>query len=489
MYVAKGHLTLIKTNFNSQSHLAHKVINVANEVGDLSSSNVVEFSESGLIFSGSNDDYSTDLIFATCTDESAPCMVNDTIIGGNHGMPCAINVYCENHNKTIKDVGAIYKDENGVKFVLVKVLDSSRLVFVSKNATDKCFSSEFTKKITGVLTYEENGNDTKEVKLLTQYCGFLYRSNRYLKKDLTVYKNGEKINSFGGAKDCDLVKITEEYLVINPASCVNELAEKRPKDGYQGIIDISNFGSALIDYKVNHLVHSDGTIVVEFNHKKLQDFTWKSQMGIMSQTKFNVYGGGVYRYIPKTKPLFDDEGVYDLTKPSPIYPLTDKLLPKRLELKSEFWKDKNSPPDRVVEYFKDKDGNDKLCYACGYLPLFDCEPKYRAKNVTSAFTVVSSRKVYPNVKDGDFDSVKGVGYKKYFEPIENGISRYVVNYQGKNFIYFDFFKKGKCDYLVNGDIELLEKSDDVEYEIKDGKLVVTSVKDGCSNYATFIEKV
>ena len=211
-------------------------------------------------------------------------------------------------------------------------------------------------------------------------------------------------------------------------------------------------------------------------------------MGFMAQSKRDVYGGGVYRYMPKTKPLVDEDGVYDFTKPSPIYPKSAKLLPKKLNLTKEFWQDPNSPPDRVVDYLRDENGNDKLCFACGYLPIYDCEKSERAKNVKSAFTVVQTRKVYPNVKDGEFDSVKGVAYKKYFEPTKNGISIYSVNYQNKNYIYADLFKKGKCEYQIKGKITLYEKSDDILYQIKDGKLVVESLKEG-SLYATFIEEI
>ena len=488
MFVANGRIALIKAKFNNEYFIAHKLIYTNCEIGDLSSNCPIEFSETGLINATSNDDYSNDIIFATCTDESTACMVNDTIVGGNHGMPCAINIICKNHNKTYKDIGAIYIDENSVPFVLVKVLNGDRLVFVHKNEDERAYSCDYVKKITGTLTYIKNGNDTKSITPLVQACGFLCRSNRYLNKQITAYKNGKEILFIGSAKDCDLVKINEEYLVINPVSCVNELVEKRPKDGYTHHVDIADFGKPMIESKVNYLVNNDGTIVIEFNYKKLSDCFWRTQMGLMCQTKRDVYGGGVYRYIPKTKPLITYDGVFDLTKPSPIYPLTEKLLPKRLDLTKEFWQDKNSPPDRVVEYIRDENGNDKLCFACGYLPIYDCEKSVRLKYAKSAFTVVDSRKIYPIAKDTDFDSVKGVGYKKYFEPTENGISIYSVNYQNKNYIYADFFKKGKCEYQIKGKITLYEKSDDILYQIKDGKLVVESLKEG-SLYATFIEEI
>ncbi len=487
MYVVKGRLTCIKCDFDKQNSIIHKLIYATPEIGDLSANCPVEFSETGLHNVNSSDDYSITL--AKCTDESTPCMITDTVLGGNHGMPCAITVIANNHNKTLKDVGAIYTDENNTPFVLVKVLDDDNLIFVHYNQNERIYKSDYIKEINGTLNYLENGNDTKSVTPLMQSCGFLCRANRYTKKQLKAYKNGQEVLFITSTSDCDLVKIIEEYLVINPVSCVKELVKKRPKSGYTHKIDVSEFGNPIIESKVNYLVQSDGTVVIEFNYERVSQFEWRFQMGFMAQSKSDVYGGGVYRYIPKTKPLVDEDGVYDFTKPSPIYPKSAKLFPKKLDLTKEFWQDKNSPPDRVVDYFKDTNGNDKLCFACGYLPIYDCEKSVRANNINSAFSVVHTRKVYPIVKDGKFDNVKGVAYKKYFIPCENGVSIYSVNYQNKNYIYADFFKQGKCEYDIKGKITLYEKSDDISYEIKDNKLIITSLKNGCSLYATFIEEV
>ncbi len=478
---------LIKTKFNNESEIVHKFTGVRSEVGDLSSNSSVEMKETGLIFSGNNDYYSSDLILGTMTDESAPAFFNDTTLGANHGMPCAITILSKNHNKTIKDVGAIYKDEEGIIFYLVKVLDKNFLVFASKDYSQNKYKFEFVKKVVGKLTYVENGKDTSSIVVENQQSGYLCRSNRYLKKELIAGKDGKEELVVLGKSGCDYAKISEEYLVINPASCVVEIAKNRPKNGYEGIIDIASYGKPLISYKNDYIVQKDGTIIIDFEIKRLDDINWQSQMGIMSQYKKDVYGGGIFRVIPKTKPLIDENGVYDLSTP---YALKGKPFPStKISLTKNFWQDENSPPDRVVDYFKDKNGNDKLCYACGYLPIFDCEISVRAKQVSSAFSIVSSRKVYPTVKDTEMDIVRGVGYKKYFEPVENGISIYSINYENKNYIYADLFKKGSCRYEIKGNIKLLEKSAQIEYRIEKNELIITSNIDGQGQFITFVEEV
>ena len=486
MIVTNG---VVKARFNEEVEIVHKFTNTMPEVGNLSANSPIEMIETGLVFSDNDDMFIPSVVLATCTDEAAPAMVNGTIIGANHGMPCAITILSENHNKTVKDVGAIYKDEQGVLFYLVKVLDDSRLVFVSEDKSQSECSYDFTLKITGNLTYVKNGKNTNLIVVENQQRGYLCRTNRYIKKDVLSCTNGKLEKAISSKGGCDYGVFSEEYLIIDPTSCVKELSEKRPKNGYSGIIDISNFGEPILKFKNDYIIQNDGTILVVFDHKKIKNCKWYNQMGIMSQTKRDVYGGGVYRIIPKTKPLTDEKGTYDFTKQVPLYPLNSNALPKRIELTSEFWQDKNSPPDRVVEYFKDEKGNDRLCYACGYLPLYDCEPNVRAKNTTSAFTVVASRKVYPVVKNGDIDSCKGVGYKKYFEPVENGISIYSINYENKNYIYADFCKSGKCEYEVKGKVTLFEKSSDISYEVIGNKLIINCLKDGTFNFATFIEEL
>ena len=486
MFVSKGNLTLIKTNFNTQSQIVHKFTSASQSVGDLSSNCPIEMSETGLVFSDNIDYYASDLILGTMTDESAPCWLNGTIIGANHGAPYAINVLSFNHNKTIKDVGSIYKDETGVTFTLMRVIDENLLTFLSENKSKDKYSFDFTKKIAGKLIYQSNGNDTSVINIQEQQVVYLCRGIKHVKKEVLAYKDGKWNLVVSTKSGCDKIKLSEEFLVINPDECAKELANKRPKDGYLYQEDIASFGGAMVDYKVDFNILKDGTIIVEFDHKKVQDCLWTTQLGIMSQNKRDVFGGGVYRCIPKTKPLTDENGVYDFSTP---YPLKNKPFPKRIELTKNFWQDENSPPDRVVDYFKDENGNDKLCYACGYLPLYDCQPNVRAKNTTTAFTVVGTRKVYPVVKDGNLDSCKGVGYKKYFEPIENGISLYSINYENKNYIYADFYKKGKCEYEIKGKVTLFEKSSDISYEIKGNKLIINCTKDGLGNYATFIEEI
>lgn len=48
-------------------------------------------------------------------------------------------------------------------------------------------------------------------------------------------------------------------------------------------------------------------------------------------------------------------------------------FPKERKMTRDHWQDNGLPNDRVVDYFLDENANDKLAFACGYLPLYDAK--------------------------------------------------------------------------------------------------------------------
>lgn len=94
----------------------------------------------------------------------------------------------------------------------------------------------------------------------------------------------------------------------------------------------------------------DGTVTCEFNHELLQDVYLERCMGIMHQEKCDVFGEGVWRYIPKLQPFTDQNGTtYDLSKP---YNITLDVIPHNIPLKKDMWERVDSPPDRQIDIIR-----------------------------------------------------------------------------------------------------------------------------------------
>lgn len=454
MFVSKGNdVVLVRTPFKKGYDLVQKFRGCDNQSLDYNSP--IDVQEAGLIDNSKWDCYHLDIPFNISNDEATPPVVNGCHIGANHGEFCAVSVYSENHNKTLKDVGAVYKDSQGVNFTLIKVDTKNALTFVSDNVGESVYKYDFKRQIDGHLTYVGNGNDVSEVKVTNQRRVFLLRSNRCLKKEFYVSVNGKLQELFGSAQ-CDYFEIHEDYDIINPATVAPALQKARPKNGFSVKPDLADYGDAMISVRQIYRVLNDGTILSIFKHDKLQPVLWQEYVGIMYQEKLNVYGGGIYRYIPKLLPFTTQEGSFDFSNGINIF----ESYPKEKWTDKSTWLDKDNPSDRVLDYFKDKNGKNKLAFACGFLPIKDGEPKAR-KNIQSSFHIKGSRKMYPFIKRGDISSTDFVGYKKFFIPSEQNHSIYAVEYDGKTYVYANIYQQGQESIAINGRAKLIEKYGDI----------------------------
>ena len=211
------------------------------------------------------------------------------------------------------------------------------------------------------------------------------------------------------------------------------------------------------------------------------DVHFEKWMGVMYQEKLDVYNGGIWRYFPKVLPFACDEGTFDFSTPTAI---VGKPFPKHKALTREYWQDNASPCERAVDYFKDINGRDKLAFACGYLPLFDGEPKKRDAHVQNVVALKFTRKHYPTFWDGDVQDVKGIGYKKYFKPQQNNASYYKVSAENKTFIYADIFAQNELKIPLQGKVRLMEKQGDIEYSVQENTLILH----GNKGFASFVEE-
>lgn len=469
-------VALFRTRFNDTHDLIQKFRGVNNQ--SIYYNAPVDFMEAGLIDNSKWDYWHVDIPFNYSNDEATPFIVNGCHIGANHAETCAVSVYSSSHDKTFADIGSLWVDEQGVKFTLLRVQDEI-LTFVSENTLDSEDRYVFVKKITGNLTYVENGCNSSCINVERQSIAYMSRSNRYLQKKVFVCKDGVWSPLFGGA-ECDLAEIREDYYIINPATVAKDLAQKRPKDGYAQNVDLANFGKPMIKLNLVYRVMPDGAILSFFNAETLMNVQVEYYYGVMFQEKLDIYGGGSYRIIPKTKPIETEEGIFDFPKPVALYgapyPKSTKVLPK-------YFENPDFPPDRIIDMYKGKDGKYKLGFACGFLPLYDCAPQIRKNNLKYAVSIKFTRKAYPAAACGDISTLKGIGYKKFFTMTDDN-PVYTVTHDGKTYIYAHFIKPGKTTLPIDGRVKLFEKGGDIEWFQDCSSLTVS----GDKGYALFINE-
>lgn len=471
----KGY-ALVRTPFDEKHYLIQKFRGLERGVAFYNAP--IDFMGAGLMLKEKWDYFHEDVPFTITTDEATPIYINGCFIGANHGQYSVIELYAPEHGKTIKDVGSIWQDENGVKFYLIRVIDDDLVAVISENKGENVARYAFVNQVKGKLTFIENGENRAEISPQNQVRADLVSANRYKYKRVLAFTDGKCV-PVRGEVECDYVQLEEEYDIINPATVGPAIAKGRPQGGYKEQPAYNAYGEPMCNVKWTYRVLPDGGIVCEFEMNKLMDVHVERFVGVMHQEKQDVYGGGIWRYIPKTLPYTCKDGTFDYSYPIPIS--HKAAYPYGGAITKEFWATPDSPSERAVDYFRDENGHDCLAFATGFLPLFDGVPQIRKQYLFDTVVLKFTRKHYPTFMNGDVPNVKGVAYKKYFIPQADGASYYTVEADGKTFVCADFFKENTLKIPVKGDVSLYE-SEGVSYTLEEDEIVVQ----GVHGYAVFI---
>ena len=448
MFVTSNNdVALFRTRFSKTHDLVQKFRGFNNTTINYNAP--IDFMEAGLIDNSKRDYFHLDIPFGISTDEVPPLFFNGELLGGNHSPVVAIRVVSHNHGLSYKDISSKWIDKVGNTFYLYRIVNDSVLNFVSHNVGKDELNFNFIKNIEGDLQSADNNT---EIKVSGQVKVYFSRSNRYINKKIYTYKDGAKRELFFSA-ECDYAEIVEEYEIVNPATVVDGLISKRPKDGYTFNPDISYYGKPMFSVKLIYRVLSDGAILTIFDINAIQDVKIDRYMGAMFQEKLDIYGGGMFRYIPKLLPFNCPEGKFDFSNPINLY---GESFPLNYHVTKDAWEDAENPPDRVIDIFKDSNGNSKLGYACGFLPVYDGEPSIRKNILNKSFHIYSSRKAYPFFFDIAQKKIKGVAYKKFFKIDDNSNFSYNIPFDSYNYSYIDIFNNSYLKVQYNGEISLLE---------------------------------
>ncbi len=465
---------LFRTDFSKDFYLTQKFCGV-NEIQGYYN-NTVDFVEAGLMHKNKGDIWHIDVPFASSTDEAPPVMINGKWLGANHIFPFAVALLIPDHGKDYGDIGSLWQDTDGTKWTIINVSEDV-ITVISENIGKSECEYAFKMQVTEKLTYIENGKNTEEIDANVKFWkAAMSPSIRHTKRKILAYTDG-KPSIVHGYAECDYGEIHEDYDIVHPVSMVEEIRKNRPKDGYTNPF-YGAMGKTMVSVSRVNRIESDGTILIDFKIKKHMDVTLMRCMGAMFQEKLNTYGGGLFRYIPKTKPYVCDEGTFDFSTPYPVEP--DKF-PKNESVTPEFWENPSSPPDRINDYFRNTEGKDVMGFACGYLPEFDGIPELRTKQLENTVNIVKTRKAYPLFMEGDVEECHGIAYRKYFRINKNRTSVYTIPYNGKTYLYVDLFENESVTVPVSDNVKLYEKSDDISYSIENGNLTVNG-----KGYSVFI---
>ncbi len=479
MYVgvtAKG-FALFKFPYSETFDLVQKFRGMIGS--DTPSNNPVDFMEAGLVRRDKWDMWHTDVPLAISNDETPAFTVNNGHVGANHGLTGAAKVEVPGHDKTIADVGSFWRDAEGTGWTLLEI-NHDCITLMSENIGPSYDDYVFKKRPVGTLTYVENGAHPAPIRTDGEIFEKIWLEpvHRYLKRDLYVEKDGKRaLYAFPGEYDC--AEICEEYDLVHPVAMVEAIREGRPEGGYTAK-RYTAVGAPMLRISGVYRIESDGTITYHFSNTKIRDVHFQVCKGVIFQEKVDAFGGGVFRLIPKLLPIDTPEGTFDFSLPITTAP---GHFPKDHKVICADWANPDSPPDRIIDYYKDENGEIQMGFAAGYLPLYDGQPHIRKEMLEFAMHIVGTRKAYPFFRSGDISSAHGVAYRKYFPASSEG-SVYAVPYDGKTYIYMDFFKDTTLSFPVTGDVSLFEKSDLVTFEVRDGILLAKGKK----GYAVFVTK-
>lgn len=472
----------VRTNFDEKNALVQEFTGF--KADNMESNAVVNFGASGIANLENEDLFVIDKVLGSGVDEPAPFNINNAYIAANHGQPAGVLVTGA-HNKTYKDLGSVWKDEAGTNWNLLKVCDNSELLFISDNYGSSENEYSFIREMKGNLSYVSDGVNKEEIKVASTKVGQqVWASTKITDKKVYAVIDGVGyLVNDGETVVCDYVDIVEKYEIINPATIAEGLRKDKPSGGYETAQDIAK-GKSMVKYNMTYRITPDGAVTSIFDHEIVSEVKVNFYSAVMAQERENAFGGGVYRYIPKISSFTSGDKEYDFIKGINA---TDGDIPD-VVLGTAYWENENDAPNREVSYMKNADGAVATLFADGYVPVFDGAIGVREEKVNAWGFLYPTKKHYPYfVTSKAFEKtgtkgqhIKGVGYKKY-ESALNNLSElgngYTVPYGNDLYLYIDYQNSGEdlvsFEKISNiKEVSLVEKSDNVSYNVDNGKLSV-----------------
>ena len=192
----------------------------------------VDFRLAALQRKGHPDIWHMDQVLAFSTDECSPMVIHREDIGGNHGHPCAIRVTAPGHGRTVRDVGTLWRDEDGLHFTLLRVENGNQLLFLSENTGPSKLDYAFANHIAGALTCVDDGGVL--IPQAQQGGAQLTPAIRHIRREAVCLKDGRWLEIGGWVEGCERTEIREEYEIVNPATVARGRLHPAAEPGGRG---------------------------------------------------------------------------------------------------------------------------------------------------------------------------------------------------------------------------------------------------------------
>ncbi|AIM37365.1 hypothetical protein KO02_12180 [Sphingobacterium sp. ML3W] len=338
-------------------------------------------------------DYVSGVLFKNSNDDVAPVNIFDTsdgsgrFIGGNHGWSYAKQLTLTSHGKTFSDIGSIYTDESPRDFVITRIIDANNLVVVARNIATDGYSYNFP-AVNGALTHKSNGVNTGNISGYTQTSlGNLFNFVKI--KYSKVYVDG--IEAVDGTTSGSVIKISENYDILDLDSVLIKLTANRPSGGYTSNPNLNSFNAeALFSHSIIYEFRYAGkcTIYHDFYLYKKLKFNYHSftQASALSSSSARIY-------IPRSKTF----GGVDY-RLAPLYAAPTSAVHLT---KDSFWEDPLKSPIRVMNFIPGNYG-----IHLGYIRDLG-DSVNRESLVNDAIFLNTTKKLYP--KGIDLGQVKDAG--------------------------------------------------------------------------------
>ena len=368
---------------------------------------------------------------STMNDDVAPSHFQNTTLGANHAQPTQIATIA-GHGKTNADIGTAWVKGN-TTFYIVRIVDEDNIEFLSENK-GTYNNHNFVALTTGTLTKDE------ETMTVTAISGSqLWPS--VANKSQKILLNGKTEVTAAGTYKCHFCDVVEAYEMVNAADVIDNLIARAGSDD-----DPVYTGASMLRFENIYRFFPGGQVLVMENVIALQQVPIQDIM--FNQMALFGSKGYVKTYVPNSLPIGD----YDFR--APLVVDWASTLPA-FNFTSQYWKDPNSPPNRVLMIKSNSAASNGYGIALGFLPLgVGKDLKLYTNNVFELRN--NTGKVYPHgVHSGVVGSTMEAGdaynaviYRVPFAPQPSyRIAYYTVPYEDCVYAFVDY-SESKAEQLT-----------------------------------------
>ena len=260
-------------------------------------------------------------------DDIAPISINQTFIGGNHGVDKIRNIESTGHGKTNVDVGSEWTDGNSNLWYIIKIVDVNNLWMLSSNIGASDIWA-FRSTIVSPLTHSQNGTNTSNISFTTITNSQMIPA---VKNNSIVISLDGGITSADGLYRAKIVDVNNDYEIVNPASALDNLIANVGTSS-----PLINVGNAVVRDSIIYSFQENGACTISNKWENLQVL----DIGYIGGTQALNILGDITIYMPRTLTNVGNDYNQKI-------PYNSNLT--SVNFTSSFWSNPLLPPDRIVE--------------------------------------------------------------------------------------------------------------------------------------------